>query len=156
NTTLIRPGRQQSQFLPSDARHVSTDKDGKFEFPAVIAGEWYLVAETLVSGNLADQFTRRRYGSEMVRVGRRDGEGVELQLRAPFALPVQIDWGGAAPAMSTDVPFVGMISVQPEAGGGAVGGAITDEESAELKGLIPGRYRVSAWLLKPTHYIASI
>jgi hypothetical protein len=119
--------------VPELAR-VESREDGTFEFAAVQPGDWRLSAEAGVEDDmpLGDVAS--------VLVSEKDVEDVRLRLVAPFAVEVNVDWGGAKP---------------PSGGYGGVSVSLTPLEAqprlivdpaknvGRINGILPGRYRVT-------------
>ncbi len=115
---------------------VESREDGGFEFAVVEPGDWRLSAEAgaeddLPLGDVAS-----------VLVSEKDVEDVRLRLVAPFAVEVNVDWGGAKPPSGgygwTPVSLT-PLEAQPR--------LIVDpaKNVGRINGILPGRYRVTAW-----------
>jgi len=96
-----------------------SDRDGRFEFPAVTAGHWHLWAE---SGKLM--------GFVPVAMTRSDHDGVDIQLARPFRLAVTMDGAGVPIHL---LPVDGPLEQEVHSGSPKDG-------KIALEGVYPGRY----------------
>jgi len=119
--------------VPELAR-VESREDGTFEFAVVEPGDWRLSVEAGVDDDmpLGDVAS--------VLVSEKDVEDMRLRLVAPFAVEVNVDWGGAKPPSGgygwTPVNLTPLES-QPR--------LIVDpaKNVGRINGILPGRYRVT-------------
>ena len=138
-----------------------TDRDGRFEFPGVVAGWWYCTAETggppeTTNGPsvaLAGWVTKLR-GYATLAVGHRDADGVEIRVAAPFAVGLTVEResrGGTAVEAGT-----GSILLNALDGVGEMVGARSQERGGEkrFEHVFAGRYKISMGEAEPGYYLA--
>jgi hypothetical protein len=146
--TLLENGSRQymiggGKYGTEIAEFPLTGADGHFEFPSVPAGEWRLDAEAEAGGDSADGLPKMARGSTAVIVEHEDLGDVQVSMRVPFPLNVEIEGEG----LPQGVSGAGMLALGPVGGGPFVrplgrGGSV-----------FPGRYRIES--SAPGYYLAA-
>jgi protocatechuate 3,4-dioxygenase beta subunit len=147
---------------PGNEAVAVTGRDGRFEFPGVVAGWWHCMAETggppETSGGpsvvLGGWVTRLR-GFATLGVGHQDVDGLEIRVFPPFAvgLAVQRENGGSAAAS----PVAGSILLNALDGVGEALGARGAAPGGQrrFEHVFAGRYKVSMGEAEPGYYLAA-
>jgi hypothetical protein len=136
--------------LPGDLQpidqHAVSGKDGSFVLPDLSDGTWQLSAEkTTASGA-----TFRAQAA--VTITNRDTEGVELQLNAPFSVPVEF----VLATQDSTAKTHGNVLIQPEWGGRAPVGSMDKDGNYNIEGVYPGQYRITPVAPSGAYYPAAI
>ncbi len=139
-----------------------TGRDGRFEFPGVVAGWWYCTAETGgppeapngPSVVIAGWVTKLR-GYATLAVGHRDVDGLEIRVAPPFAVGLTVEResrGGEAAEAGT-----GSILLNALDGVGEMVGARSQERGGQrqFEHVFAGRYRISMGDAEPGYYLAA-
>ncbi len=140
----VKLARAAEYRSPLDRTTVS-GKDGGFEFADVYDGDWRLSAER--SGDVVQR------GSVAATVTGRDAEGVELQLSAPFQVPVEF----LLETEDSTTKIQGSVVLEPDGGGAAPASNRGKDGNYKVDGLYPGRYLIKALPLAGRgYYLASV
>jgi len=147
---------------PGNEAVTVTGRDGRFEFPGVVAGWWHCTAETggppePSSGPsvvLGGWVTRQR-GFATLALGHQDVDGLEIRVSPPFAvgLSVERENGGS----STPDPAAGSILLNALDGVGEMLGARGEAPGGQrrFEHVFAGRYKVSMGDAEPGYYLAA-
>jgi protocatechuate 3,4-dioxygenase beta subunit len=147
---------------PGNEATAVTGRDGRFEFPGVVAGWWGCTAETGgppdsnggPSVVLAGWVTKQR-GVATLGVGHRDVDGLEIRVSPPFGvgLSVERESGGS----SSPDPAVGSIFLNALDGVGEMLGARGEAPGGQrrFEQVFAGRYKVSMGDAEPGYYLAA-
>ena len=121
--------------------------DGRFEFPAVRAGEWQIEADVKRDGI-------RWRGFVQMTMPQHDVDNIQVDLAPPFTLGSRVEW------LPPDEAAKNYVSVQLNRAGGSYGqdsaGSLQTDGTIQLEGLYPGRYRVHLFHQTPGYYLKSI
>jgi hypothetical protein len=121
-----------------------TGADGRFEFPSVPAGEWRLDAEAEIGWDNADRSPKMARGSTAAIVEHEDLDDVEVRLRMPFPMNVEIEGEGLRQGVSA----AGMLALGP------VDGGLFVPPLGKGASVYPGRYRLES--VVPGYYVAAV
>jgi hypothetical protein len=138
--TLVRSDDSQ----PLERTAVSA-KDGSFEFADVYDGDWRLSAE-----RAGDVIFR---AVSPITIAGRDAEGLDLRLNAPFSLPVEF----ALETSDSTAKVAGSLLLKPDWGGPAPASSTDKTGNSKIESVYPGRYLVvSLPLAGRGYYLASV
>ncbi len=133
------------EIQPMD-QHAVSGKDGSFELPDLSDGTWQLSAEKT---NPAGLILR---AVAAVTITGRDTEGVELQLNAPFSVPVEF----VLATQDSTTKTHGNVLVEPEWGARVPVGGMDKDGNYKIEGVYPGRYRLTPVAPSGAYYLAAI
>jgi hypothetical protein len=124
---------------------VKSGEDGRFEFPAVRAGDWRITAETKRSA-------AKWMGFTTLTMPRHDVENAVVHIAPPFTLD------GVVEGMSHNEGARGSVSLLPVAGPYEQESNATQQPDGTLhfENVYPGRYRIALWTNVPGRYLKSI
>ncbi len=147
---------------PGNEAIAVTGRDGRFEFPGVVAGWWSCTAETggppETSGGptvvLGGWVTKQR-GFAALAVGNRDVDGLEIRVSTPFAVGLRAERENAG--SSTPDPATGSIFLNSLDGVGEMLGARGEAPDGQrrFEHVFAGRYKVSMGDAEPGYYLAA-
>jgi hypothetical protein len=139
-----------------------TKSDGSFEFASVPEGGWILRAESDTVRDTARQRDLMLYGTEEVRLGRRDVDDVAIRLLPPFDLGVSVELAGGSGAPdiqagAQELGFQIMLTPLDGAGRGIISRPPEAGRAWRAENLQPGAYRIRAQAFSNgPYYVASI
>ncbi len=137
----------RDQMTGAPLIQVASGTDGRFEFPSVAPGDWYLTADI-------DQNNVRLKGLAAVIVGRRDVSDISIRLSAPFTLTGIVDRENKADTQGRRIAT----GLQVDGIYHNVGGNAFEDQTGKfrVKDLYPGRFRLRTLGLVPGFYVDAI
>jgi Carboxypeptidase regulatory-like domain len=142
-TTEFSIGSRPAGVTPDNEDPVVTGKDGVFEFPAVIEGDWIFHVE---SEDL-------HHGAAAIEV-RRDIDDLKIRIEAPFDLDGSVTLSDGSPVPGKVAVIARLVSLEGMAP--VSDGSLQENGTLHLKNVAPGRYLLQAIAPPENYYVASV